>query len=122
VTKSDRLLANRRRARDAARAGFNLRVSAAKADLQPAVLKRRVIAEVQKQSLAAATTAAEIANDSRGVVAATALALVLWFARKPITAGMVKLAGRLRRSKSEPKSRIKQMMDWFHRLKESSDD
>lgn len=118
-------LANQRAARNRTRADFNLLLTRARVDLAPAVLKRRAIAEAQRTSLAATQQAVEIANDSRGVVAATAAALVLWLSRKPIAAGATSLLRRFQTRKSPARragNRIKLAIDdYWHRLKDYAD-
>lgn len=125
MSKPD-LLAAQRAARLLARADFTRQLAQAKVDLAPTALKRRVIAEAQRTSLSVAQQAIEIANDSRGIVAATAGVLALWLARKPIMANAGKLVLRYRTRKSAPRAvgeRIKLAMnDYWHRLKEYADE
>lgn len=101
MKQADQLLAHQRAARDAARAVFARHFAEAKVDFAPAVLKRRVVAELQQVSMSAATQALEIANDNRGVVAATTAALLLWLGRRPALAGAKSLVARI---KPKPKS------------------
>jgi hypothetical protein len=97
----------------------------AKVDLAPAALKRRVVAEAQQTTLSVAQQAIEIANDSRGVVAATVAALMLWLARKPAMAGAGKLLQRYRSRKITKTigDRCKRLIDdSWRRLKEYADE
>lgn len=126
MSKPDPVLATQRAARDSARAVFNSRLAAAKVDLAPAELKRRVVAEAQRSTLSVAHQAIEIANDSRGVVAATVAALALWLARKPIMAGAARLTHRFRTRKTMPRrvaDQAKLLLDgYWRRLKEYADE
>lgn len=119
-------LASQRAARDRARADFQRRLGVARVDLAPEVLKRRALAEAQRTSLAVAHQAIDIANDSRGVVAATVAAIVLWFTRKPITAGARRLIYRLRTRKTLSRKigdRVKLVSDnYWRRFKEYAND
>ena len=76
--------------------------------------------------MSAAQQAIEIANDSRGVVAATGTALVLWLARKPILAGANTLLARYQTRKSVTKTlghRVKLLKaDYWRKLKEYADE
>ena len=122
MSKANRLLADQRAARDRARAEFNRQLAQAKIDLAPAVLKRRIAAEVQKTSLSVAHQAIDIASDSRGIVAATVAALVLWLARKPIMAGAGKLWQRAQ-APATPRERIKHLIaPYWRKLKEYADE
>jgi hypothetical protein len=126
MSKSDRQLADQRAARNLARAEFNRRLAQARVDLAPAVLKRRAVAEAQRTALSAAHQAIDIANDSRGVVAATVAALMLWYTRRPIMAGAGKLLHRFQNRKAARRSlgdRIKLLTGtYWQRLKEYADE
>ena len=89
-----------RAARDRARAEFKRRLGLAKVDLAPAVLKRRAIGEAQRTALSATRQAVDIANDSRGIVAATVAVIVLWLTRKPLGRTTNRLISRWRTRKS----------------------
>jgi hypothetical protein len=84
MSATERQLAELRAARDAARDALDSRIARARVDLEPAVLRQRVMADAKVKALALATEAIEIANDSRGVVIGTGAALALWLARRPI--------------------------------------
>lgn len=125
MSKPDRQLSDQRAERNRARAEFTRRLGLARTDLAPAVLKRRAVAEAQRTTISVAQQAIEIANDSRGVVAATIGALLLWVARKPIIARAGPL---LQRFQTRPAptplgDRFKLLIeDYWHRLKEYADD
>jgi len=126
MSTADPTLAERRAELKRARAEFKHRLGRAKVDLTPAELKRRIVAEAQRTALSAANQAVEIASDSRGVVAATGAALVLWLARKPILAGANALLDRFQTRKSVPEllgDRIKLVTaDAWRKLKEYADE
>ncbi len=129
MSKPDPALAEQRAARNRARAEFSRRLAVAKADLAPAALKRRVIAEAQQTTLSVAQQAIEIANDSRGVVAATVAALLLWLARKPVMASASHWLHRYRTRKAlntfgkSIGNRFKRLIDdSWRRLKEYADE
>ena len=92
MSKAEDRFAEVRAARDAARDAFDRQLARARTDLQPAAIRKRIVADARHKAMEVATEAIEIANDSRGVVIATGAALALWLARKPIgraVAGMV---------------------------------
>jgi len=126
MSKPDPLLAERRATRNRARAEFAQRLTQARFDLAPAVLKRRAIAEAQRTGLSVAHQAIDIANDSRGVVAATVSALLLWLARKPILSGAGALLHRFNARKPAPQTLGERMRrlatHYWHRLKDYADD
>ncbi len=125
MSKSDLRLAERRAVRNRTRAEFARRLGQARIDLAPAVLKRRVVAEAQRTALSVAHQAIDIASDSRGVVAATGGALVLWLVRKPILVGANTLLNRFQTHRSARRSfgdRTKLLMvDYWRKLKEYAD-
>lgn len=125
MSKSDPRLANCRAARNRARTEFKRQLGLAKVDLAPTMLKRRVIAEAQRSALSVTYQAIDIANDSRGVAAATGAALVMWLARKPIFAGANTLFNRFQ-NRHTPKSigdRIKLLKaEYWRKLKDYADD
>lgn len=122
MSKPDPTLVEHRAARNRARDEFNRQLAQARADLAPTMLKRRVLAEAQRTTLSVAQQAIEIANDSRGVVAATVAALALWLTRKPIMAEAGKLLHRYRTRNAKPEllgDRVKLVVaDYWQRLKE----
>jgi hypothetical protein len=119
-------LAEKRAARTRARAEFQRRIGIAKVDLAPAVLKRRAVTEAQRKTMSVAHQAIDIANDSRGIVAATVAALLLWLARKPIMGGANRAFNRfqMRRAASKTLSgRMRLLADgYWQKLKDYADD
>lgn len=81
-----------RAARDAARATLTGRIDRAKPLATPAGLTKRVKQDLAHKARSVAVQAIEIASDNRGVVAATASALLLWFTRHQTMAGLSTLA------------------------------
>lgn len=88
---ADDQLAELRAARDHARARLNTRIARNRALATPAGLAKRVKQDIAHQARQAAVQAIEIAADNRGVVAATASALLLWAMRKQALSGVVSL-------------------------------
>ncbi len=88
---SERALAAKRALRDAARIKFGASLAEVKADAAPAKLAARVRQELTYRARDVAVQAIEVASDNRGVIAGAATLLALWFARRPVAAGAVKL-------------------------------
>lgn len=70
--------------RNAAKASFDANAAQVRADLAARGVGGRIVDTATGKAKAAANEALDIANENRGVVAATLGALVLWFARRPI--------------------------------------
>ena len=87
MSRADDQLTQLRAARDDARAALIRRIDQTRALATPAGLAKRVKQDLTHKARAAAVQAIEIAGDNRGVVAATASALLLWFTRKQALAG-----------------------------------
>ena len=118
MSNADRDLADKLAARDRARAEFKRRLTLAKVDLAPAVVKRRAVAEVRQTAISVSKQTLEIAGEYPGIIAATVTALLLWLTRKPLAAGAIRLAGRFQRPRS-PIDRLKLLMaDTYRKLKE----
>lgn len=79
-------LAHDRALRDEARTLFLARIEALRADLRERGIGRRAAAALARETREAVDEAIEIASDSKGVVAATIAALMLWLFRNPIAA------------------------------------
>lgn len=92
MTEDERLLAEDRALRDAARAVFNARLARLRAALAEKGLASRMADEAKGRLRTTADDAAVVARDSRWIVVGTGLALLAWLLRRPIMQG----AGRLR--------------------------
>ena len=81
-----RQVAAHRRARDAARSLFDQRLALVRADVEARGVGGRIADKVSGDARDMLDEAIEIADQNRGVVAGTLLALVLWFLRNPLMA------------------------------------
>lgn len=90
-TRFERRLARHRDDRAEARQRFRLRWRQVKEDLSAESIINRTKARIEETAFEAADHAIEVAQEHKGVVAATAGTLVLWFLRKPLIAGAVAL-------------------------------
>lgn len=70
--------------RNAAKSNFDANTAQVRADLAARGVGGRIVDIATGKAKAAASEAVDIANENRGVVAATLGALALWLARKPI--------------------------------------
>lgn len=82
------LLADRE-TRNAARSLFDSRLAQVKSDLSARGIGGRIADKAKDDARATLTEAVAVARDSKGIIAATAGALALWFFRGPL---MAKLA------------------------------
>ena len=76
--------------RDAARAAFDGRLAQVKTDLAARSIGGRVADKAVDEALAVLDEAKAVADGNRAIVAGTIAALVLWFLRNPILAGLEK--------------------------------
>ena len=77
--------------RNAARGLFDARLAQVKADLAARSPTDRIADKAKGDAMAVAREAAAVARDSKGIIAGTIAALVLWFLRRPIIAGLSSL-------------------------------
>jgi len=70
--------------RNAAWALFEGRLAQVKADLKARSIKGRIVAKAKDDALAVADEAVAVAKDNKGLVAATAVALIAWVFRGPL--------------------------------------
>jgi hypothetical protein len=70
--------------RNAARGLFDRRLARVKQDLAARSVPQRIKAKAQDEVFKAADQAIDVARESKGVIAATAGVLTLWFLRKPL--------------------------------------
>lgn len=86
MTDPERELAEARRNRADAHRLFQAGVTQVRADLAARGIGGRIKARAGHEAKAVLDEALDIASESKGIVAATVAALVLWFARNPIIA------------------------------------
>lgn len=79
--------------RDAARANFDGAWEQVKSDLSARGVGGRIAAKLGHEARDAFDQGMAVADENRGVVAGTALALVLWLARGPIIDNLERLLG-----------------------------
>jgi hypothetical protein len=84
--KNDRAitLSQARLARDETRAAFQARLEQVKADLSAKSIGGRVAERIGEEAVDAIDYTFDIARDSKGIIAGTLAALVLWLFRNPI--------------------------------------
>jgi hypothetical protein len=75
-----------RATRDAARAAFDARYGAIKADMEERGLAGRILDETMEQARSALDEAVDVAEGHPAVIGGTIAALVLWFLRNPVIA------------------------------------
>lgn len=79
-----RELAEARAARDAARAAFDARLLRLRGDPEAQSIGERLIERLGEDARNGMNRAFDVASESKGIAAATAALLVLWFLRAPI--------------------------------------
>lgn len=82
-----------RAARDAARAAFDARYGALRADMEERGIAGRIVDETMEQARAILDETVDVAENHPGVIGGTIAALVLWLLRKPIMAWIEQLLG-----------------------------
>ena len=80
-----------RAARDAARAAFDARYGAIKADMEERGIAGRIVDETMEQARGLLDETVDVAESHPGVVGGTIAALVLWILRSQIMAWIEKL-------------------------------
>lgn len=90
-----------RAARDAARAAFDSRYGAIKADMEERGLTGRIVDETMEQARTLIDETVDAAENHPGVVGGTIAALVLWFLRNQIMTWIEHLLGRDAKWKKE---------------------
>ncbi len=75
-----------RLSRDAARAAFHARLEQVKADLAARGVGGRVADKIGEEAVDALDYTMDIARDSKGIIAGTLAAIMLWLFRNPIIA------------------------------------
>ena len=82
-----------RAARDAARAAFDARYGAIRADMEERGIAGRIVDETMEQARAILDETVDVAENHPGVIGGTIAALVLWLLRNPIMAWIEELLG-----------------------------
>ena len=82
-----------RAARDTARAAFDARYGAIKADMEERGLTGRIVDETMEQARGLLDETVDVAESHPAVVGGTIVALVLWFLRNQIAAWIEELIG-----------------------------
>ena len=75
-----------REARNAARSALNARIAHVKSDLAARGIGGRIADAATQEAKAGLAIAADVASESKGIIAGTVAALALWFLRNPIIA------------------------------------
>lgn len=91
-----------RATRDAARAAFDARYGAIKADMDERGLAGRIVDETMEQAQGMLDEVVDMAESHRGVIGGTIAALALWFLRHPIMAWVEQLTSQDATWKKEP--------------------
>lgn len=81
-------LAEDRALRNEARAQFDANLAQVKGDLEARSIGGRVADKASKEARAALLQGLDVAKESKGVIAGTLAALLLWFFRAPIIAAI----------------------------------
>ena len=84
MTDAEQRLAADRGNRNSARGLFEQRLTRVKADLAARSIPGRVKDRVQEQVFTALDHGIDVAKESKGIIAATAGAIALWFFRQPL--------------------------------------
>lgn len=79
-------LSQARVARDAAKTAFNTRLEQVKADLAVRSIGGRVADKLGEEAVDVLDYTVDVARDSKGIIAGTLVAIVLWLFRNPIIA------------------------------------
>ncbi len=84
MSRGSRQLAEARAARDAARAAFDAQLHRLRGDPQAQTIGERLMTRVGDDARGGMERALDVAQESKGIAAATAAVLALWFLRGPI--------------------------------------
>jgi len=88
--------------RDAARGALDSRLNRVKGDFSARGIASRLADDARKEALETLDTAIDIAKESKGVIAGTAVLLGLWFMRNPIIAWIESQFAEHRETKAMP--------------------
>ncbi len=84
MSEAEQRLATDRRNRNAARGLFDQRLARVKADLSARSIPARAKDRVQEQVFTVLDQGIDVAKESKGIIAAVAAAVTLWFFRNPL--------------------------------------
>jgi hypothetical protein len=90
---AERHFRSERAGRDAAREQLDTEISRIKGDMEERGIGGRIADEASAKAMAALDEAAQIANESKGVIGGTLVLLALWFFRRPILDALWALIG-----------------------------
>jgi hypothetical protein len=97
--------------RDSARAVFDARMAEVRRALGERSIPQRAADEAKSRALAVAEEGADIAQESKWVLAATGLAILAWLLRRPIINSAQRVYARL--FKAEPALPWERWRDWI---------
>jgi len=90
---AEQLLRIERANRDAAREQLDGQIARIRGDVEQRGIGGRIAEEASAKALSALDDAANIASESKGVIAGTVALLALWFLRKPILSAIATMLG-----------------------------
>jgi hypothetical protein len=86
MNAAERRLSEDRSTRNAARGVFDANMAQVKADLEARSIPGRIVDKADRDVREAIATGLDVASESKGIIAGTLAALVLWFFREPVLA------------------------------------
>ncbi|MEQ1542104.1 MAG: hypothetical protein HOO94_00855 [Novosphingobium sp.] len=86
MTEAERRLMEDRSTRNAARGVFDTNLAQVKADLEARSIPGRIADKADREVREAIAAGLDVASESKGIIAGTLAALVLWFFREPVLA------------------------------------
>lgn len=84
MSEAERRLHEDRATRNAARGVFDANMAQVKADLEARSIPGRIADKADREVREAIATGLDVASESKGIIAGTLAALVLWFFREPL--------------------------------------
>lgn len=86
MNEAERRLSEDRATRRSARGLFDRRLAQVKADYEARGIPDRIKAKAADETTKALDTALDVASESKGIIAGTVAALMVWFFRNPLIA------------------------------------
>ena len=117
MTALETQLAEDRALRDSARAVFDARLDEVRRALGERSIPQRATDEAKTRALAAAEETAAVAEESKWVLVATALAILAWLMRRPLLNSARRAGNRL--FGTEPASPWERWRDWISSMVKS---